>query len=132
MAVVLGLIVAVVAGFLVYAHVSYPMTSAVNVLSDQVYAEQHPHVSLSAETMAFLPYWRMDNIQYARYDLLSEVNFFSLYGGSRRPYRPRHGQSNRSRVALVEYAASERSDRKESDRGGSLRADARHAQQCRY
>lgn len=75
------LVLALVGGFLVYAHVSYPTTSALNVLSDQVYAEQHPHVSLSAQTTAFLPYWRLDNIQYARYDLLSEVNFFSLTVG---------------------------------------------------
>jgi spore germination protein YaaH len=72
------LVLAIVGGFLGYAHVSYPTTSAVNVLSDLVYAEQHPHISLSTETTAFLPYWRLGNIEHARYDLLSEVNFFSL------------------------------------------------------
>ncbi|HZU13391.1 MAG TPA: glycosyl hydrolase family 18 protein [Chloroflexota bacterium] len=71
-------VLAVIAGFLIYAHVTYPTTSAGNVLADLVSAEQHPHISLHGETMAFLPYWRLDNIQYARYDLLSEVNFFSL------------------------------------------------------
>ncbi|MGH2443408.1 MAG: glycoside hydrolase family 18 protein [Chloroflexota bacterium] len=72
------LILAVVVSFVIYAHLTYPTTSATNVLSDVVYARQHPHVSLSRETIAFLPYWRLNTISYARYDLLSEVNFFSL------------------------------------------------------
>lgn len=71
----------IIGGFLIYAHASYPTTSAANVLSDMGYARDHPHLALSKETMAFLPYWRLDNIQYARYDLLSEVNFFSLTVG---------------------------------------------------
>jgi spore germination protein YaaH len=75
------LVLALVGAFLLYAHISYPTTSATNVLSDLVYAQQHPHVSLSKETTAFLPYWRLNNIEYARYDLLSEVNFFSLTVG---------------------------------------------------
>lgn len=77
-ATVVLLVLAVAGGFLLYAHLSYPTTSAGNVLSDEIYARQHPHVSLSGQTMAFLPYWRLNNIQYARYDLLLEVNFFSL------------------------------------------------------
>lgn len=81
-AVFLLLIVLIIGGFLVYAHVSYPTTSATSVASDLVYAEQHPHISLSRQTMAFLPYWRLDNIDYARYDLLSAVNFFSLTIGA--------------------------------------------------
>jgi spore germination protein YaaH len=80
-AVIVLLVLAIIGGFLIWAHVSYPTTSAVNVLSDLVYAKQHPHVSMSKETMAFLPYWRLNNIDYARYDLLSEVNFFSLTVG---------------------------------------------------
>ena len=68
-------------GFLVYAHLSYPTTSAGNVFSDLVYAKQHPHISLSRQTIAFLPYWRLQDIAYARYDLISEVNFFSLTVG---------------------------------------------------
>ncbi len=80
-AVVVLLVVVLIGGFLVYAHVNYPTTSAGNVLSDLVYARQHPHIALSKQTIAFLPYWRLDNIQYARYDLLSEVNFFSLTVG---------------------------------------------------
>jgi spore germination protein YaaH len=75
------LVAALIGGFLIYARVSYPTTSAGNVLSDLVYAEQHPHISLSKQTIAFLPYWRLNNIEYARYDLLSEVNFFSLTVG---------------------------------------------------
>jgi spore germination protein YaaH len=76
------LVTAIIGGFLVYAHASYPTTSAGNVLSDLAYAKQHPHISLNSQTIAFLPYWRLNNIQYARYDLLSEVNFFSLTVGS--------------------------------------------------
>ncbi len=72
------LLSALVGGFLIYAHVSYPTTSAANVLSDLIYAEQHPHVALTKQATAFLPYWRLDNIDSARYNLLSEVNFFSL------------------------------------------------------
>jgi spore germination protein YaaH len=80
-AVIVLLVTALIGGFLIYSHVSYPTTSAVNVLSDLVSAEQHPHISLRRQTIAFLPYWRLNNIQYARYDLLSEVNFFSLTVG---------------------------------------------------
>ncbi len=79
--VIVLLVLAIIGGFLIYAHVTYPLTPATTVLSDLVYAEQHPHVSLNAQTIAFLPYWRLDNIEYARYDLLSEVNFFSLTVG---------------------------------------------------
>ncbi|GAC1474305.1 MAG: hypothetical protein PVSMB7_29220 [Chloroflexota bacterium] len=81
-AAVIGVVVvAVVGGFLIYAHITYPTTSARNVLSDLIDARQHPHASLNGQTMAFLPYWRLDNIAHARYDLLSEVNFFSLTVG---------------------------------------------------
>lgn len=72
------LIVGVIAAFLIYAHFAYPTTSGANVLADMIYARQHPHIALTKETMAFLPYWRLDDIQYARYDLLSEVDFFAL------------------------------------------------------
>ncbi len=75
------LVLAIIAGFIIYAHASYPTTSAGNVLADLVDAEQHPHVSLSKGTIAFLPYWRLNNVEYAHYDLLSEVNFFSLTVG---------------------------------------------------
>jgi spore germination protein YaaH len=77
-AVIVLLVVLIIGGFVIWAHVTYPTTSAASVLSDLIYAEQHPHVSLSRQTIAFLPYWRLDNIDYARYDPLSEVNFFSL------------------------------------------------------
>lgn len=80
-AVLVLLVAAIIGGFLLYAHVSYPTTSAGNVLSDLVYAKQHSHIALRQQTIAFLPYWRLNNIQYARYDLLSEVNFFSLTVG---------------------------------------------------
>lgn len=78
---VIMLLLAIIGGFLTYAHVSYPTSSAVIVLSDLVYAEQHPHSSLSSEATGFLPYWRLNQIDAVRYDLLSEVNFFSLTVG---------------------------------------------------
>lgn len=80
-AVIVLLVPAIIGGFLIYAHVSYPTSSAVKVLADLVSAEQHPHSSLSQETTGFLPYWRLDTIGSVRYDLLSEVNFFSLTVG---------------------------------------------------
>jgi spore germination protein YaaH len=79
--VIVLLVIALIGGFLAYAHVSYPTTSARNVLADLLYAEQHPHISLSKQTIVFLPYWRLNDIEYARCDLLSEVNFFSLTVG---------------------------------------------------
>jgi spore germination protein YaaH len=75
---VLLLVVVVIGGFLIWAHLTFPTTSATSVVSDLIYARQHPHASLSRQTIAFLPYWRLNDIAYARYDLLSEVNFFSL------------------------------------------------------
>jgi len=80
-AVIVLLVLVIIGGFLIYAHDSYPTSSAVNVLSDLVYAEEHPHSSLSEQTTGFLPYWRLDRIDSVRYDLLSEVNFFSLTVG---------------------------------------------------
>jgi hypothetical protein len=111
---VIVLLLAIIGGFLIYAHVSYPTSSAVNVLSDLVYAEQHPHRSLSQETAGFLPYWRLDQIDSVRYDLLSEVNF-SVSPLARTVTSSRSPGIKPNRMALVEHSAGEGLDPKGAD-----------------
>ncbi|MGE5042350.1 MAG: glycosyl hydrolase family 18 protein [Candidatus Levyibacteriota bacterium] len=61
-----------------YLSFFYPTTPAWNTVSYITYHLRHPHEKMSKETMAFLPYWRLSDIKFARLDLLTEVNYFSL------------------------------------------------------
>lgn len=57
----------------------YPTTSPVNTLYYYFLRLLHPHANLKKEVMGFLPYWRLEDIQYIRPELISEINYFSLY-----------------------------------------------------
>src|SRR5438477_13024035 len=62
--------------FLLISH--YPTTSS---SKSAIYFVEHlfkPHASMTTQTLGFLPYWRVDDIQYAKLNLLSEVNYFGL------------------------------------------------------
>jgi spore germination protein len=78
----LGLIVlvAIIAsgGFYLYLSKTYPNLSP--LLTSRYYFESlmHPHVKLDKHVMGFLPYWRLDDTQYIKPELLSEINYFSL------------------------------------------------------
>lgn len=41
----------------------------------------NPHLPLNKQVIGFLPYWRLDNIQYIHPNMLSEINYFSLSVG---------------------------------------------------
>lgn len=57
----------------------YPTTSPINTLYYYFLRLLHPHANLKKEIMGFLPYWRIADIQYIRPELVSEINYFSLY-----------------------------------------------------
>lgn len=61
-----------------YFTITYPTTSQINAA---LYFAEHimkPHANLNKNIIGFLPYWRVDDIKYARLDVLSEVNYFSF------------------------------------------------------
>lgn len=57
----------------------HPTISPINALYYYFLRILHPHAILQKEVMGFLPYWRLDDIQYIRPELISEINYFSLY-----------------------------------------------------
>lgn len=65
-------------GIFAYLYFKYPTTSPLTALSYFYYAKTSPHAGLNKQVIAFLPYWRMDDTKYTRFDLLSEIIFFSL------------------------------------------------------
>jgi spore germination protein YaaH len=62
----------------IYLKITYPTTSPFIAITYIIEAVRHPHANMTKQTVGFLPYWRMDDIKYTRFDLLSEVVFFSL------------------------------------------------------
>ncbi len=61
-----------------YLHFAYPTVSP--LVSGQYTLSNlgHPHAQMQREVVGFLPYWNLDNSKYLKFDLLSEVFFFSL------------------------------------------------------
>lgn len=70
------------AGLTYYLSKTYPTVSP--FITDQYFIESliYPHKKLDKHVMGFLPYWRLDDLQYIRPQLLSEINYFSLTAGS--------------------------------------------------
>ncbi|MBA3724276.1 MAG: hypothetical protein H0W89_05315 [Candidatus Levybacteria bacterium] len=69
-------------GFYYYLSKTYPTTSP--ALTGMYYLESitRPHAKLDKHVLGFLPYWRLDDIQHIRPNLLSEINYFSLTVGN--------------------------------------------------
>ena len=67
-----------VLSLLIYLKIKYPTASLFTSITYIVGAAIHPHKNMTKQTVGFLPYWRMDDIKYVKFDLLSEVIFFSL------------------------------------------------------
>ncbi len=65
-------------GIGLYLHFTYPTTSF--LVSAQYILSNlgHSHAQMQREVVGFLPYWNLDNSKYLKFDLLSEVFFFSL------------------------------------------------------
>lgn len=69
-------------GMWFYFAEAYPATSP---LKSTQYFLQHlvqPHHTYKNYVLGFLPYWRLDQMQYIKPDELSEINYFSLSVGS--------------------------------------------------
>lgn len=80
--VILLLVIVIIFGLLgswLYFKTTYPATSP---LKSAVYFTQHvmnPRKKLQKETIGFLPYWRIDESKYTRFDLITEINYFGLF-----------------------------------------------------
>lgn len=67
-------------GSSVFLHlrIKYPTASPFTSIAYIADAVRNPHANMTKKTIGFLPYWRMDDTKYIKFDLLSEVVFFSL------------------------------------------------------
>lgn len=64
--------------FLAILWAMYPATSPFTTLSDYQEALTHPHNHMQQEVIGFLPYWRLRDISYIRFPVLSQLIYFSL------------------------------------------------------
>lgn len=71
-------VICVILVFFIYLYFTYPTSSPFTSFFYIVETLTHPHAKMKKEVMGFLPYWRMDDSKYIKFDLLTEVNFFSL------------------------------------------------------
>jgi spore germination protein YaaH len=74
----LAIIVLILASIYIYLKITYPTAS---VLISAEYIKTNfgeNHANMKKEVIGFLPYWRLDDTKYLRFDLLSEIIFFSL------------------------------------------------------
>jgi spore germination protein YaaH len=74
------LLLLLVSFFSLYSYLKrlYPTASPFKSLTYIVNAVKNPHAKMAKQTIGFFPYWRMDDIKYIKFDLLSEIIFFSL------------------------------------------------------
>ena len=74
----LFLLVITVVLTILYLYLKYPTTSPINSASYFINRLKQPHAHMQKDVVGFLPYWRLDDTKYLRFDLVSEVFFFSL------------------------------------------------------
>lgn len=72
-----------IVGFWGYSSLAYPTTSPLNVIVYFIDRLKNPHKEMKQRTIAFMPYWRLDDTKYSRFDLLSEIIYFSLYANEK-------------------------------------------------
>lgn len=72
-------ILIIIIGIYISLILTYPTTSPANSLHYYILRILHPHSELKKEVIGFLPYWRLDDIQYIKPELVSEINYFALY-----------------------------------------------------
>lgn len=70
------LVVGIVA--LVVLYFMFPTASPIKSVTYFIDNTTKPHIMMSSQTMAFIPFWRLEDSEYARFDLLTEINYFSL------------------------------------------------------
>lgn len=74
----LSILILSCAGLLYYLEREYPQT---DIRKSAQYFVEHltkPHTNLDKHVLGFLPFWRLDDIQYIRPQELSEINYFSF------------------------------------------------------
>lgn len=68
----------ILAGTGLYLYFTYPTTSPL-VSGQYIFSNLgRSHAQMEKQIVGFLPYWNLDNSKYLKFDLLSEVFFFSL------------------------------------------------------
>jgi spore germination protein YaaH len=80
---ILGVLIVCVALFITWAWIhlarTYPTTSPLKSSLYFMYNLLSPHKNMTNDVLGFLPYWRVDDIQYIRHDIVTEVNYFTLF-----------------------------------------------------
>jgi len=56
----------------------YPTTTPFKSFYYFLFGITHPHQKMTKQVTGFLPYWRLEDIKYLHFDLLSEIIYFSL------------------------------------------------------
>ena len=74
----LSLILIIGISSLIYFKSKYPTTPPLNSITYTYNSIKTPHENMAKQTIGFLPYWRMDDAKYIKFNLLSEIIFFSL------------------------------------------------------
>ncbi len=72
------LILLLIATPLVYLKIKHPTASPFTSAFYIYGSFRNPHANMTKQIIGFIPYWRASDIQYIRFDLTSEVIFFSL------------------------------------------------------
>ncbi len=68
----------ILAGIGLYLHFAYPTTSPL-ISGQYIFSNLgRSHAQMQKQVVGFLPYWNIDNSKYLKFDLISEVFFFSL------------------------------------------------------
>ena len=57
----------------------HPTTQPYNAVYYYYLSLIQPQREMKKEVIGFLPYWRMEDVQYLHHDLLGEINYFALY-----------------------------------------------------
>jgi spore germination protein YaaH len=73
------LMIVLIAAFGAHLARKYPTTSPLKSGLYFVYNLLSPHKDMKKEVLGFMPYWRIDDINYIRHDLVTDVNYFGLF-----------------------------------------------------
>src|SRR3990167_56304 len=78
----LFLLVITVVLTILYLYLKYPTTSPINSASYFINRLKQPHAHMQKDVVGFLPYWRLDDTKYLRFDLRSEEHTSELQSQS--------------------------------------------------
>ena len=69
----------ILAGLWITIKINYPTVQPPVIVYYYFDHLLHPGAQMKKDIIGFLPYWRLDDIQYIHHDLISEINYFALY-----------------------------------------------------